>query len=271
MDGHPRAHAARYDAPVRALVISDVHSNIEALDAVLRDAATTGAIDAVWCAGDIVGYGPDPHAVIDRLREVGAQCVAGNHDLAAIGEMTTDDFNPVAAAAAHWTDRQLRQDDREYLRALPLTLQPHPLVTLVHGSLRDPVWEYLLDIDQAEAQFSLQPTPHGIVGHSHLQFSMAERPGAGGIAARRMSHGDAVDFRDAARRILNPGSVGQPRDGDRRAGYMLYDAPDAPVLPERPAGSVTWRRVDYDAKLTRQKILDAGLPEFLGDRLLAGR
>jgi diadenosine tetraphosphatase ApaH/serine/threonine PP2A family protein phosphatase len=255
---------------MRAIVISDVHSNIEALDAVLSDAAAGGppaggAIDAVWCAGDIVGYGPDPHAVIDRLREVGAQCVAGNHDLAAVGEMTTDDFNPVAAAAAQWTAAQLRQDDRDFLRALPLVLKPHPLFTIVHGSLRDPVWEYLLDIDQAEVQFSLQGTAHSIIGHSHLQFSMAERRG-GAIAARRVSHGDTVDLGDAHRRILNPGSVGQPRDGDRRAGYMLYDD-----TASSGAGTVTWRRVEYDAKLTRQKILDAGLPEFLGDRLLAGR
>jgi predicted phosphodiesterase len=245
---------------MRIAVISDVHSNIEALDAVLKHAGSERAIDAIWCAGDIVGYGPDPSAVLDAFRERDVQTVAGNHDLAACGLMEIDEFNPVAAEAVIWTQRRLRSDDVAYLRALPLVLDPSPQAVVVHGSLRQPQWEYLLSAEQAAAQFELQKPLRSVVGHSHLQFWMEERDGAS-PAIRVAGDGTQLDLAHG-RFVLNPGSVGQPRDGDPRAGYMLYD---------ESAATVTWHRVEYDAATTHRKIVEAGLPAYLGSRLLIGR
>ena len=248
---------------MRALVISDIHSNIEALDAVLAHARGSGDFDAVWCTGDIVGYGPDPGAVIDALQRIGAVCVAGNHDLAAIGTMGTDEFNRVAAEAAEWTARTLTPAHRAMLGALPL-VQTVGDVTFVHGSLRLPEWEYLLDPEQALAQFELQATPYSMVGHSHLQFWFEESEGRPPMLLEP-EDGETLQL-DKTRVILNAGSVGQPRDRDPRAGYMLYDDAAAAAGPV-----VTWHRVAYDAETTRRKIIEAGLPRMLGDRLLEGR
>jgi predicted phosphodiesterase len=245
---------------MRILVVSDVHSNLEALDAVLADAERGGPIEAIWCAGDIVGYGPDPDAVIGTLRARGVSAVAGNHDLAVCGKMPLDDFNAVAAEAAVWTERHIGDTARDYLATLPLTASPRREVTMVHGSLRSPEWEYLLSAEQAAAQFALQQTPYSIIGHSHLQFWMEERDGQPPRICVA-DDGAALPLGET-RLILNPGSSGQPRDGDPRAGYMLYD--DA-------AAAVTWHRVDYDASVTHRKIVEAGLPPYLGSRLLIGR
>lgn len=244
---------------MRIAVVSDVHSNIEALDAVLLHAERGGAIDALWCAGDIVGYGPDPDTVIAVLRARSVQTVAGNHDLAACGMMTTEEFNPVAEEAARWTQEHLSADSLAYLGELPLVLKPSAGVTIVHGSLRHPEWEYLLSEEQADAQFALQETQISIVGHSHLQFWSRERQGGSPLFAAK--GGETIELGDG-RYILNPGSSGQPRDGDPRAGYMLYDD---------GAATVTWQRVEYDANVTCARIIAEGLPEFLGTRLLAGR
>jgi predicted phosphodiesterase len=242
------------------VIVSDLHSNIEALQAVLRDAEARGAVDAVWCAGDIVGYGPDPGAVIETLRAANAIVVAGNHDLAATGAMGIEEFNPVAAEAVVWTQKRLLPNDTVFLEALPLIVEPEERFVMVHGSLRQPQWEYLLSAEQGRAQFELQTTPYSIVGHSHLQFWMEERPN--GIPASRMASDGAMLALGATRLIINPGSVGQPRDGDPRAGYVLYDA---------AASTVTWHRVEYDVTATQRKIADAGLPPYLGARLVTGR
>jgi predicted phosphodiesterase len=143
---------------MRSLLLADVHSNLDALDAVLAHARTGGGFDEVWVAGDIVGYGAEPSAVIARLREIGAHAVAGNHDLAAIGRMGVEEFNPIAAEAALWQAKQLSDDERTWLGALPLTMV-RGAVTAVHGSLREPEWEYLLDEDAARGHFKLQETP----------------------------------------------------------------------------------------------------------------
>ncbi len=242
-----------------ALVISDLHSNIEALTAVLSDAGARSGFDVVLCAGDIVGYGPDPAAVISTLQTLDFVAVAGNHDLAALGQMSTSEFNPVAAAAAEWTAMTLTPRDRAYLESLPL-IREYDAITLVHGSLRSPEWEYLLSAEQADAQFALQTTPYSIVGHSHLQFWFEEHPG-GAPVMRTARDGTTLQL-GPTRLILNPGSTGQPRDGDPRAEYMLYD---------EAAATVTWHRVAYDAQTTRRKIIDTGLPPWLGERLLEGR
>jgi diadenosine tetraphosphatase ApaH/serine/threonine PP2A family protein phosphatase len=244
---------------MRIAILSDVHSNLAALQAVLRHAETDGALDGIWCLGDIVGYGAEPSETVAALRARPLTAVSGNHDLAAIGAIDTDEFNPVAAEAALWTAEQLSDDERAFLGALPPTLIVDRF-TLVHGSLRAPAWEYLLDAEAAEAQFALQATPYSLVGHSHLQFWVEERSGRA-PTFHRAADGARVQLGDR-RLIINPGSAGQPRDGDPRVGYVLYD---------EAAATVTWRRVAYDIAATQKKILAAGLPEFLAERLAAGR
>jgi diadenosine tetraphosphatase ApaH/serine/threonine PP2A family protein phosphatase len=248
---------------VRALIVSDVHSNIEALDAVCAEAESLGGFDHVWCAGDIVGYGADPAAVIDRLRSFDLTAVAGNHDLAACGRMTTADFNPVAAAAAQWTGSALSPEHRAWLESLPLITQPTTAAeafTIVHGSLREPEWEYLLDEMQAEAQFEIQQTRYCVIGHSHLQlwfYESKDRP------VGRAAAFDGGQLRlTEDRLIINPGSTGQPRDGDPRAAFALYDS---------DRETITWHRAEYDVEAAAAKIIAAGLPAFLASRLKVGR
>ena len=250
---------------MRIAILSDVHSNLAALRAVLRHAEADATIDGVWCLGDIVGYGAEPSETIAELRARPLTAVSGNHDLAAIGAIDTDEFNPVAEEAALWTADQLSDDERAFLGALPPTLvvgDPHGPkgFTLVHGSLRAPAWEYLLDAEAADAHFALQTTPYGLIGHSHLQFWVEERDGDAPTFHRAA---DSTRLRLGDRRlIINPGSAGQPRDGDPRVGYVLYD---------EAAATLTWHRVAYDIAATQKKILAAGLPDFLAERLAMGR
>jgi diadenosine tetraphosphatase ApaH/serine/threonine PP2A family protein phosphatase len=250
---------------MRIAILSDVHSNLAGLRAVLRDAEADSAIDAVWCLGDIVGYAAEPSETIAELRSRPLMAVAGNHDLAATRLMGVDEFNPVAAEAALWTAGQLSESERVFLTDLPLTLVlggpagPRGF-TLVHGSLREPAWEYLLDGEQAAAQFGMQTTPYSLVGHSHLLFWVEERAD-GTPEFHRADDGTTIRLGDT-RLILNPGSAGQPRDGDPRVSYVLYDEASA---------TMTWRRVAYDIAATQAAIRAAGLPPFLGDRLAAGR
>jgi diadenosine tetraphosphatase ApaH/serine/threonine PP2A family protein phosphatase len=244
---------------LRTLIISDVHSNVEGLLAVIADAEARGRVDALWCLGDIVGYGAEPSAVIAELGARSVQSVAGNHDRAATGTMEIDEFNPMAASAALWTRDAITKDDGAWLDELPLTLTMGDF-TLAHGSLREPLWEYLDNPPAAGAQFDIQPTPYSIVGHTHIQFWCEEREGEW-PAMNLARHGEAIALGDT-RLILNPGSTGQPRDGDPRAGYMLYD-------DERR--TVTWHRVEYDAEAAGRKIIAAGLPEPLATRLRIGR
>jgi diadenosine tetraphosphatase ApaH/serine/threonine PP2A family protein phosphatase len=243
---------------MRALLLADVHSNLDALDAVIAHARDDGGFDQAWVAGDIVGYGAEPSAVIARLREIGAQAVAGNHDLAAIGKMGVDEFNPVAADAALWQSKQLSDHESSWLAELPLTSK-FGAFTMVHGSLREPEWEYLLDEDAARGHFKLQETPYSLVGHSHLQF-IAEETAAGPVF--RPQHAGSSRRLGETRAIVNPGSSGQPRDGDPRAGYALYDD---------DAATVTWHRVEYDVKSAQNKIREAGLDTWLAERLGMGR
>lgn len=239
-------------------VLSDIHSNIEALDAVLADAEAQGAASYL-SLGDIVGYNADPSAVIARLRELDVVSVAGNHDLVACGKMGVEDFNPVAARAALWQAEQLNPDEIAYLDALPL-VRVERGITLVHGSLRAPEWEYLVDEEIALAHFALQTTPVSMVGHSHLQFA-AVRLDEKEVSFHDASAGDTIDI-SVVPVVLNPGSVGQPRDGDPRAGFLLYD---------EAAATVTWRRVEYDIAAAQKKIIDAGLDRFLAERLAMGK
>ena len=242
---------------MKALILSDIHSNLEALESIIDDANGEGGFDELWALGDLVGYGPDPAACIDLLKEHDARCVAGNHDLAVSGRMGLEMFNEYAAAAARWTIGQLGKTDVEYLRALPLRLEMHGF-TAVHGSPRDPVWEYVVNSVAALAAFEDIVTPRCLVGHSHVPFICRLE---GGLPAFRLATTEPVVLGDD-RAIVNPGSVGQPRDGDPRASYAVYDS---------DAGTITHRRVEYDIVATQRKMRERGLPAYLAERLTYGR
>ncbi len=239
---------------VRTLVVSDVHSNLEALEAVMADAADRGGFDQVWCLGDAVGYGPDPGLCLSLLRSHDLIAVAGNHDFAAVGKRTTQDFNGAARAAAVWTHSALSPEDSEFLSALPFTETRDPF-TLVHGSLRQPIDEYLLDAEAAQATLELLQGRFLLVGHSHLPFICREN---GGEPEFRQFTEDEVFPLGTERLIINPGSVGQPRDRDRRPSYAIYD---------QAMQTIERHRVEYDIARTQQKMRAVGLPEYLIDRL----
>jgi predicted phosphodiesterase len=242
---------------LRTLIVSDVHSNLEALEAVLAHAAGHGGFDRIWCLGDLVGYGPDPSACLERMRGFELVAVAGNHDYAAAGVIDASDFNGAAYAAIRWTAGQLDTDEKNFLAGLP-TVSRQPPFTLVHGSLRDPIVEYLLHPSQALATFELLTTPYCLVGHSHYPFVC--RDNAGLPLFLPLTEGERVTL-DAERCIFNPGSVGQPRDHDPRSSYALFD-------DHGPA--VEHHRVEYDIAATQGKMRCVGLPHYLVDRLEYG-
>jgi len=243
---------------MRIALLTDIHANLQALDAVLADADSLG-VEATWQMGDIVGYGPDPGAVIARLNELGAVGVMGNHDAAAIGQLPLSDFNRLAATANSWTAGVLSGESKDYLRGLP-AIHREASFTLVHGSLRDPLWEYLTTHDAARGHFALQETPYSIIGHTHVPM-IVEQTGSGSVRAESPGHDDVVHL-DGRKLVLNPGGVGQPRDGDPRACYAVLDT---------GASTVVFRRVEYDVRATQARMCDCGLPEPLILRLARGR
>ena len=243
---------------MRCAILADIHSNLAAFEAVLSDADGRGGFDKIWCLGDVVGYGPDPHECIERLRQFKPVCIAGNHDWAAIGKMDTSEFNTVAALAAQWTAQQLTAEDRDYLLGLPLTLRENGF-TLAHGSPREPIWEYLLSTEAAQENFAYFETAYCLVGHSHvpLIFELT----ADKAVYREFAAGANLKL-EKKRMIINPGGVGQPRDGDPRASYAIYDA---------EAHTVRHYRVEYDIPATQKKMAERGLPAPLILRLSVGR
>ena len=243
---------------MKALIVSDIHSNLEAFQAVIEDAQQHGGFDEIWSLGDLIGYGPDPSACVDLLRSHEHSAVAGNHDLAAIGGISVERFNPYAAAANRWTAEQLTHEQSEYLGSLPLILEIDEF-TLAHGSPRDPVWEYLITVESAIACFTHIETYWCLVGHSHMPFLCIPRPD--GAAFMSFPQGRAVQLDEDAL-IVNPGSVGQPRDGDPRASYVLYDD---------EAQTIAHHRTDYDIASTQDKMRQHNLPDYLIDRLSVGR
>ena len=244
---------------LRVLIVSDVHSNLEAFSSVIEDAGSRGGFDEVWSLGDLVGYGPDPSAVIEMLRGFTHHAVAGNHDLASVGLLGLEAFNPYAEAANRWTSGVLSPEEREYLSSLPLKMEVGEF-TVVHGSPRDPVWEYVVSIGSAMANFDHFDTLRCLVGHSHVPFvcRLDEERGAVFIAPRY----GVPHHLGEARLIINPGGVGQPRDGDPRAAYAIYDSEQE---------TVTHRRVRYDIAKTQRKMRTHDLPEYLVERLDYGR
>jgi predicted phosphodiesterase len=239
---------------MRALVLSDVHSNLEALQAVVEDAERRGGFQVIWSLGDLIGYGPDPSACLRLLRGYELLAVAGNHDYAAVGKMSVTSFNPAAAAAVQWTSNQISADDVGFLDGLPLTATAEPF-TLVHGSLRSPVWEYLLTDESALATLELLPTQFCLVGHSHIPFICLENWGAPKFVEFTE---DQIFGLDEERWIINPGGVGQPRDRDPRPSYVIHDSESKTV--ER-------HRITYDVAVTQEKMRRARLPRHLIDRL----
>ena len=248
---------------MRSLILSDIHSNLEALRAVLKDAESAGGFDEVWCLGDTVGYGPDPTACIETLQRYECASVVGNHDLVVVGRLSADDFNSHAATAARWTASQLGPEDVRFLSSLPEVLRREEF-TLVHGSLRAPVWEYLISIESAQATFLLLESSFCLVGHSHLPFVCRETGSHtethGGCEFERFPEGDALTLGEE-RLIMNPGGVGQPRDRDPRPSYAVYDSSERTI--ER-------RRVSYEIEVTQEKMRQVGLPEPLISRLSFG-
>lgn len=233
---------------MRIGVLSDIHANIVALETVLAD---MGPVDALWVCGDTVGYGPDPSDVLALLVERKATLVAGNHDRAVATGKDLDLFNPPAAAAAKMHQRWLSAEERDMLGALPLTLETSD-VTLCHGSLRDPLWEYVTNPKSAAASLALAKTAHCCAGHTHVPSLFRDgkqQPG-------RVGYGTPYPL--APRAFLNPGSVGQPRDGDPRAAYAVIDL---------AAGAVTFHRSTYRIDETQRRIRDRGLPAIFADRL----
>jgi diadenosine tetraphosphatase ApaH/serine/threonine PP2A family protein phosphatase len=242
---------------MRVAVISDIHGNLHALEAVL--AAIEGdAPDQVWCLGDLVGYGPKPNECCLLVEARATVCLSGNHDLGVLGTIDLAEFSGEAGAAATWTRGVLSDKSRGYLDPLEPAGKAAD-VALFHASARDPVWEYVLSDEAAATTFALTIEPLVLVGHSHAALQIELRGGqlAGGLAPA----GTEVELAHA-RWLLNPGSVGQPRDGDPRAAYLLLDL---------DAQRASFRRVAYDIEQTQAEIRAAGLPELLAERLSFGQ
>ncbi len=243
---------------VRYAIIADIHSNLAAFTAVLDDIGRRGGMDEIWCLGDIVGYGPDPHECIALLKKHRHVSVAGNHDRAAIGQLSTAEFNQDAAAAIHWTAAHLTPEDSDYLASLPLTIEK-PDFTLVHGSPREPIWEYLLSTGAARENLDYFKSRYCLVGHSHVPLAFEERE-AGQVFLKQFPPGGEIKL-GQNRLIINPGGVGQPRDGDPRASYAIYN---------NQAGTLVHYRVPYDIATTQTRMREFRLPEHLVMRLEYG-
>jgi len=240
---------------VRCLIATDIHSNIEALEAVLKDASELGC-DSYLCIGDIVGYGASPCESLAAVRDRFDVVVRGNHDAAVIDEAESFRFNDYARAAMEWTRAELPSADHSYIKSLPLT-EDIDGVRLVHASPEDPAgWHYVKDTMSASYQFEAFEEQFCLIGHTHVPLVVSL---AGGTL--RAETGSLIRLRPNIRYLINVGSVGQPRDGNPHAAYGILDL---------EAGSLELRRVKYRVKRARSKILKAGLPEFLAERLLDG-
>ncbi len=241
---------------MRCLLLSDIHSNLVAFEAVLADA---GSFDQIWCLGDVIGYGPQPNECIERLRSLPHVCVAGNHDWAAIGELDVSDFNPDASRACLWTRRQLTAGNLAYVKNLPERITQGDF-TLVHGSPRHPIWEYVTDASVAAENLSYFDTACCLFGHTHKPAAYLTPGSADLVEEFGLPLRDAVPLPEC-RLLINPGGVGQPRDRDPRASYMLLD------LEQR---TMQLHRVEYAIEETQKRMIAAKLPPRLVDRLSSG-
>ncbi|MDK2982109.1 MAG: hypothetical protein PWQ55_2456 [Chloroflexota bacterium] len=239
---------------MRILVFSDIHSNLTALEAVL---AAAGNVDAYWCLGDLVGYGPDANECIAVVRDLpNLVCVRGNHDAATLGEVDQNTFNHEASLAITWTKRILNAESQEFLLSLPERLQIDD-ITLVHGSPRNPVWDYIMDYMTAARMFQFFDTRICLVGHTHVPAIWKEND-------VDTPHGMVQDYQKTkilTKTILNPGSVGQPRDHDPRASFAIFD-------PQESLWEL--RRVSYNVEEVQKRIKKSGLPWRHALRLAEG-
>jgi diadenosine tetraphosphatase ApaH/serine/threonine PP2A family protein phosphatase len=243
---------------MQVAIVSDIHGNRHAFEAVVDDVATTAAAE-IWCLGDLVGYGAEPDACVELARERVTICLAGNHDLAVTGALSLDEFSRGAEIAARWTREVMERENVAWLAELA-THDEDRSVGLYHASPRDPVWEYVLSALLAELCMDVQKHRICLVGHSHVALSFVRREGQLATGEPRRD-GDALDLSEGEW-ILNPGSVGQPRDGDPRAAWLLLDL---------DARTAQWRRVTYDIGGAAAAIRAARLPDSLADRLGYGQ
>jgi len=242
---------------MRILVISDVHANYTALETVLKDA---GQVDETWCLGDLVGYGPDPNAVVEQVRELThLTCIMGNHDMAAIGKLAFESFNGDARRSLMWTEKVLTADNMNFLRSLPQSIKVRGEVTLAHGSPRDPLWEYILNTLTARLNFDHFSTPFCFIGHSHVQSLFLLNEEKDRVTLESVKVNQPVTL--MPRMLVNPGSVGQPRDRDPRTAYAIYET----VTRQWEA-----RRIEYNVSEVQQRLRESGLPEKHAVRLGEG-
>lgn len=262
---------------LRIGVISDVHGNYVALRAVMEH---MGSVDALWCLGDFVGYGPQPAECIEAIIRFPHLSIPGNHDWGMLGHLSDMEFNSDARAVLEWTRKVLPAEHMQYLEGLPVTVSPEePSFTLVHGSPRDPMWEYLLDLFDAAECFPLFKTRYLFVGHTH--YPIIFRDAMGIVKAAIPEPGEKMRLNarllgaredlaaQSARMIINPGSVGQPRDGDPRAAYMLLDLADEPASDTWSA-TLSYHRVEYPIEETQSIMSDLRFPARLVSRLSLG-
>jgi diadenosine tetraphosphatase ApaH/serine/threonine PP2A family protein phosphatase len=245
---------------VRVAAITDIHANLPALEAVL-EAIDAAAVEEIWCLGDVIGYGAEPDACADLVSERCALCLVGNHDLAVLGALDIASFSEAAAAGVTWTRENVAERTLAMLRELEPAGEREG-IALFHASPRDPVWEYVLSAEQADACLDVQPARIALIGHSHVSLFFVRSNGERGEEVRgAQSSDDTLLDLAAGRWLINPGSVGQPRDGDPRAAWLELDT-----------GELTARfhRVPYDIERAAASISTAGLPRRLADRLLVG-
>jgi len=241
----------------RILVISDIHANFTALEAVLADA---GEVDETWCLGDLVGYGPDPNECIHRIRSLPKlTCLMGNHDTAAIGNLALVSFNHDARRSLVWHKETVTKKNLTFLTGLPSDVVVCGKVSLAHGSPRDPIWEYVMNALTARINLGFFSTPWCFIGHSHMQVVFQQCARRDSVDIVVLPPGESYELTERA--ILNPGSVGQPRDHNPRAAYALF-------YPEKKIWEP--RRVEYDIQAVKTRILEAGLPPRHAERLAGG-
>ncbi len=242
---------------MRVLIISDIHANFSAFEAVL--AHCKGEWDFVWCLGDVVGYGPDPNECVERLKELPQLCLAGNHDWAALNRLDVRTFNPDARRAVEWTQDTLTDENTRWLEALPVTFVIGDY-TLVHASPREPIWEYILEPSIATLNFPHFETPYCFVGHTHqpVIYTIADDSGE---ATSALPHYNQPHTLNGQRQIINPGSIGQPRDQNPDAAYGILDM---------TSGVFEHRRIPYNIRAVQRRMLDFKMPDRLITRLEHG-
>ena len=243
---------------MRILLISDIHANLVALQAVLEHAKP---FDAIWCLGDVVGYGPDPNECIETLKQYDSLCLAGNHDWAVLDKVDLEEFNPDARRAAEWTRAQLTPANMEWLHRLPERVPTQAeKFTLVHGSPRYPIWEYVLTAAVARINFDFFDTHTCLVGHTHQPVIYRYDVSTYSASAESLPEHTPIDLAPD-RMMINPGSVGQPRDGDPRSAFAILDLDEM---------TITHHRIEYDIQATQQQMEKFDLPLRLITRLSYG-